>query len=241
MAPRLEIVQSRISTTGISQLRALKYGRDLEDQIAPQIAASLKTWLDGVAKRAAAQWPKRSGASATEVASSARVRGYAKLDSIYGYFLVSSPIASNEYGTKERRPVNAKMLAIPILDGLFPDGTPKRLGPSSWRYLNTFVYKSRRNGNVYIAYKADGRLKLIYLLVSKAKALKELRKLRNEWDAAEPALYAQVEAAVQAAVVDVYIKQFQEAADSIVGFSMGKPPTLIPDATKHAGRLLPKY
>jgi len=242
MAPRIEIVNSTIPSAGISRLRSLKFGQQLEQEIAPQFSGVFKFWLDGVARKVALDWPRRSGSSATEIASSARVRGYASLDAIRGYFLVSSPIASNEYGTGERHPQNAKMLAIPILDGLFPDGTPKRLGPNSWRYLKTFVYKSKRTGNSYIAYRAGDKLKILYLLVDKTKGLKELRKFRNTFDKNLPELYAAIELIVQQAVVNVYIKQFNDALDSIDGnLIMRKPPTIIPDATTHAGRLVPKY
>lgn len=242
MAPRIEIVNSRIPQTGISRLRSLKFGQQLEQEIAPQLSASFKAWLEDVARKVAQDWPRRSGRAAAEIATSARVRGYAKLDAIRGYFLVSSPIASNEYGTGDRRPVNAKMLAIPILDGLFPDGTPKRLGPNSWRYLNTFVYHSKRTGQLYIAYPSGGKLRILYLLVDRTKGLKELRKFRSTYDKSLPELYTAVELIVQQAVVNVYVKQFDDALASVDrGLIMHKPPTVIPDATTHAGRLLPKY
>lgn len=241
MVARFEIVQSDIPRTGITKLRSLKFGKELEQEIAPQLSAAFKAWLEKVARSVAVDWPQRSGKSAAEIAISSRVRGYATLDAIRGYFLVSPMISFNEYGTAERRPVTAGALAIPILDGLFPDGTPKRLGPNSWRYLKTFIYKSRRTGNVYIAYRAGTSLKILYLLVNRAKGLKELRKFRKTYDKNLPELYSAIELIVQKAITNVYVTQFNDALASIDGFKMGKPPTVIPEATTHAGRLVPKY
>lgn len=237
-----EIVRATIPQSGITRLRSLKYGPQIEQQIAPQISAAFKRWLENVARGVARDWPKKSGKSSSAIYASARVRGYARLDSITGYFLVPQTVMANEYGTKARKPRQARMMAIPILDGLFPDGTPKRLGPNSWRHLNTFVYKSRRTGNVYIAYKANGQLKILYLLVDGTKGLKELRRFRGAFDLNLPALYHQIEQIVSDAIVEVYIQQFKDALDSITGsLVMKKPPSVIPDAATHAGRLVPKY
>jgi hypothetical protein len=245
MAPRLQIVNSKIAPSAISRLRALKYGAEIEQIVAPQMAAAFKAWLREVAEGVAADWPRRSGRSAGEMGSSSRVMFSSGLDSIKGYFLVSTPIAVNEYGSNAPAitPKTAKMLAIPILDGCFPDGRPKRLGPNSWRSLGSFVYKSRKNKNVYIAYKSktDGKLKLLYLLVDAVK-LKEKRLIRNMYDRRLPDLMTTFVLIMQSAIVEIYNQQFMAALDSIdPQLKMRKVPSTIPDADLHGERLVPKY
>lgn len=237
-----EIVQATVPQNGINRLRSLKYGRDLERMIAPQLSSAFKSWLTQLAKGVAIDWPSKSGKSSQAILNSARVSGYANLESIRGYFLVPVQVAAHEYGTNTRRPQQARMLAIPILDGVYPDGTPKRLGPNSWRHLKTFVYKSKRTGNVYIAYRANGVLKIVYLLVEAARGLKELRRFRNAYDLNVPKLYDQIQQIVSDAIVEVYITQFNDALNSIgEDLVMKRPPSVIPDAENHAGRLVPKY
>jgi hypothetical protein len=245
MAPRLQIVNARIDPSALGKLRSLKYGPYLEQMVAPQMAAAFKKWLSEVAKSVAADWPRRSGASAMELGSSSRVVFSSDLASIRGYFLVSSPVAANEYGTNPPAltPKTAKMIAIPILDGCFPDGRPKRLGPNSWRSLGSFIYKSRSNKNVYIAYKSktDGKLKLLYLLVDAIK-LKEMRLIRNAYDRRLPDLITQFILIMQDAITQVYNDQFLAALDSIdPQLKMRKVPSVIPSDELHGERLVPKY
>lgn len=242
MAPRIPIVNARVPRGGITKLRSLKLGAVIEAEISPQITARFTQWMNEIARNVALDWPKRSGRSAAALTASARVRGGSRLDQIHGYFLVPSPIAANEYGTGTRRPVSAQALAIPILDGLYPDGTPKRLGPNSWRSLGTFIYLSRKTGHRYIAYRTQEGLKLLYLLVDKAKGLKELRKIRNAYDRGLPELYAIITLILQNAIVNIYNQQFLDALASInPRLRMTRVPTIIPTAELHAERITPRY
>lgn len=153
-------------------------------------------------------------------------------------------VLANEYGTKNPiLPKTARSLAIPILDGLYPDGTPKRLGPESWRSLGTFVYKSRKTGHSYIAYKpTGGKLKIVYLLVDHVKGLKEMRRIRNMYDAKLPELYALITDILQDAITEVYNQQFIDALNSIgPDLVMKRIPSVIPSADLHGERLTPKY
>lgn len=90
-------------------------------------------------------------------------------------------------------PVNARKLAIPVFEALRADGTPKLPSPNSWRMLGSFVYKSKRTGQVYIARKTpSGKVSVLYLLVDSVQLTKhkgwaqaaferELPRLANEW------------------------------------------------------------
>lgn len=246
MAARLQIVNSKIDPTAISRLRALRFGPELETIIAPQMREAFAQWLKEVAAGVAVDWPRRSGKSAGSLPSSSRVVGNnSDLSSIRGYFLVSQEIAANEYGTNPPAltPKRAKMMAIPILDGCFPDGRPKRLGPESWRSLGSFVYKSKKNKNIYIAYKSktDGQLKLLYLLVPAIK-LKEMRIIRNAYDRRLPDVIERFILIMQDAVIQVYNQQFLTALDSIdPQLKMRKVPSTLPSGELHGERLVPDY
>jgi hypothetical protein len=244
MAPRLQIVNSKIDPRALARLRALKYGSEIEKIVAPNMITYFRQWLKEVAMGVAQDWPRKSGRSASMLASSSRVTG-TTLDSLRGYFFVSQEIAVNEYGSNPPAitPKRARKLAIPILDGCFPDGQPRRKGPESWRSLGTFVYKSKKNKNLYIAYKSktDGQLKLLYLLVDAVK-LKEMRLIRNAYDRRLPDLMELFVLFMQDAIVEVYNQQFMAALDSIdPQLKMRKVPSVIPSADLHGERLVPKY
>ncbi|MET4190690.1 MULTISPECIES: hypothetical protein [unclassified Bradyrhizobium] len=240
----LRIVNARVDPLALSRLRALKFGREIEALVTPDMVAYFKQWLKEIAIGVAQDWPRKTGRSATMLPASSRTTGNS-LDSLRGYFLVSQEIAVNEYGSNPPAifPKKAKKLAIPILDGCFPDGQPKRKGPLSWKSLGSFVYKSKKNNNVYIAYKSktDGKLKLLYLLVDAVK-LKEQRIIRNAYDRRLPELMELFVLFVQDAVVQVYNQQFQAALDSIdPQLKMRKVPSVVPSAELHGERLVPKY
>lgn len=79
-------------------------------------------------------------------------------------------------------PKDAEALAIPLAPALRPDGTPKLSGPRAWQnILKTFIYKSKKTGRFYIAFKgASGRLTLLYALVESAD-FPERGFLREAW------------------------------------------------------------
>jgi hypothetical protein len=242
MARQLQIVNARVPRGGITKLRALALGEHIEQEITPRIGLAFRTWLSRVARSVAYDWPKKSGRSAIHLASASRVRFGSRLDTIHGYFLVPTPIAANEYGTGRRSPVSARALAIPILDGLFANGQPKRLGPNSWRSLGTFIYRSPRTGNRYIAYRAGGELKIVYLLVDGTKGLRALRAIRNQYDRHLPELYTTVTLILQDAIVRVYNQQFLDSLRSIdPTLRMRRVPRVVPTADLHAERLTPRY
>ncbi len=245
MAARLQIVNAKVDRVALNRLRSLKFGPEVERLAAPQMATYFRQWMKEVALGVAADYPRRSGKSATEMGTAHRVVFTGSLDSLRGYFLVNTPIAVNEYGSNPPAimPKQARKIAIPILDGCFPDGRPKRLSPNSWRSLGSFIYKSKKSKNMYIAYKSktDGELKLLYLLVDAVK-LKEKRIIRNMYDRRLPDLIELFILIMQEAIVEVYNQQFLAALDSIdPGLKMRKVPQVLPTGEMHGERLVPKY
>lgn len=243
MNERRQIVRSSVSPAAIAELRSIKYGTLLEALTAPQIGRAFSIWLQQVAMKVAKDWPKRSGLSSVDISGSAHASYGLTLSSIKGYFDVSIPIAANEYGTGVITPKNSQMLAIPILDGLYPDRTPKRLGPNSWRPLGTFVYRSKRTGQAYIAYK-DGsdRLKIIYVLVPRTQGLRAIRKFRDAYDLLLPELYAAITLIMSDAVAVIYNNMFLDSLASIdERFIMQRLPSVVNVVATQAAQLAPRY
>lgn len=239
---KIAIFKSSIPPAGIQSIRSLKYGAYMEHMIAPELGAAMKDWMKGVAKNVAADWPRRSGKSRIVIENSPQVNYSDTLSSIHGAFLVTSVVASNEFGTKVRVPRTAEKIAIPVYYGLFPDGRPKRLGPKSWSYLRTFCYRSKTTGQLYLAYKtkAEG-VKIIYILVDTAGKLQPLSKFRKQWDAAIPALQGVIGEILSSAVADVYNQQFMDVLNSIDGaLKMNRLPSVIPKTSTRIENLTPR-
>lgn len=241
MVARVPIVRAKIPYTAVNRVRSLKFGAQLEALAAPAMGPAFRKWLMSVAKDISVDYPRRSGRSAQAIPSSPRIVESQYFDKIEGYFFVNPEVAANEYGALIK-PRNAKMLAVPILHGLYPDGRPKRLGPNSWRSMNTFVYKSKRTGKAYIAYrsKTEG-LKILYVLVDQVK-VPEMRRFRSTYDRRLPELIMAFSYIMMNAIATVYDQQFLDAVNSIdPKFNMRKVPKVIPSAELHGERLVPKY
>ena len=107
---------------------------------------------------------------------------------IRGHIIGPSYMKAHEEGATIY-PRRARALAIPVLDGLKGDGeTPRLPGPRSWQnVVNTFIYKSKRTGNAYVAYKnSNDELKLLYVLVDSAVLRKYSNFLANAWEKQKP-------------------------------------------------------
>jgi hypothetical protein len=239
MAPRYQIVKAVIPPAGIAAFRSLSRGDYLEPIITPKFADAFETWLKIVAVAAQALYPRRSGRSAAELPGSVRVRVGSTLESIQGYFLVNAPIAGLEYGPTVT-PKNARKIAIPLPEALRADGTPKRIGPNSWRPLGTFVYTSKRTGQMYIAYNRKGVLHFLYLLVDRAK-LPELRTVRNAYDSLIPRLYGMFADILRDSISEVYSRAFNEAQAAILTGNLPRLPPRPPDAVRYSQALAPSY
>ena len=202
MAPRLQIVRSQIPRGAITAFQRLSRAPILEQLTAPRFAVAYKEWLTEVAMVAARDFPVRSGRGQRALQSSARVTGGRTFESIRGYFLVDSRIAVPEYGATVL-PRNAKKLALPLPAALRADGSPKRLGPNSWRSLGTFIYKSKKTSQLYIAYRNKKGLVLLYILVDRA-TIPGKRYIRSAFDRELPKLYAAFYAILEKQIEQVY-------------------------------------
>lgn len=233
------IMNVSLPRAAISQFLSLSRAPEMEPLIARELGESFSRWLKQVAQTAAVKWPKRSGRSAAAIASSARVFYASDLASIRGHMLVPPEVASNEYGSIIV-PKHARMLAIPIADGLRPDGSPKRLGPRSWAPYNPFVYKSKRTGKLYIAYRTQRRgLVIIYVLVDKVE-LKAKRIISTTYDMMLPQLEAEWTMILTQVIDTVYSRAFDEVYAALTDMKMPRLPPKLPDARLHASRLLPR-
>lgn len=237
---RDQIYRVSIPESAIAAFRQLSRADYLEPLIAPRFAASFKTFLNSVASTVATSYPKRSGRTARDILMSARVKGGRTLESIEGWFLVHPSVHRNEFGATIR-PTKAQKLAIPFGFAVWPDGSPKRRGPLSWKALGTFVYKSKRTGKEYIAYKTKGRgLVVLYVLVD-AVTIKGTKRFPAAWNARLPSLYASWVAIMQEEINFVYDRAYNEQLKLVrPGALLPRLPSRIPNANNYVPRMLPR-
>lgn len=135
-------------------------------------------------------FPVRTGRTKAQAQAGIRVFG-TSFNNIRGHIIAPAYIRLMDEGG-EIEPRQAEFLAIPFGYALRPDGTPKLPGPRSWKnVVNTFVYKSKRTGGLYIAFKtADGKLQVLYTLVEMAE-FKPRRFLQKAWNKQKGDLFAE--------------------------------------------------
>lgn len=126
--------------------------------------------------------PFRTGRTRLRLLSGVRAQG-STLINLKGWIVGPTYVEAHEEGSTIT-PKRARALAIPLPPALRADGTPKLPGPNSWRNIvGTFIYKSRRTGQAYIAYKtAAGDLTLLYVLVDSATLSKYKGFLSRSWE-----------------------------------------------------------
>ena len=124
-----------------------------EQRVARKVREGLKRLLTEVAKDAIEDMGTRSG-NARNVMLFGGVRAFGTtLGSLRGHIVGPGYIKAQEEGATIT-PKQAAGLAIPFGAALRPDGTPKLPGPRSWQNIeNTFWFKSRKTGKVYLVYK----------------------------------------------------------------------------------------
>lgn len=138
----------------------------------------VKAYIDGSA-------PHRTGRSRSAMLRGVRAFG-SRISNVRGYILGPSYIKAHEDGATIT-PKNAKALAIPLPAAQRPDGSPKLPGPRSWQNVQkTFIYKSKRTGNAYIAYKDGDSMVLLYVLVDQVTLSKHKGFLSASFDLRKP-------------------------------------------------------
>jgi hypothetical protein len=135
--------------------------------------------------------PVRTGKSRNIMLRGVRVYG-SSFANLRGHIIGPDYIRTQEDGAVIR-PVNAKALTIPLAAALRPDGTPKLPGPRSWQnILPTFIFKSKKTDNSYIAYKnPGGGLTLLYVLVDEVTITKRGFLAKN-WNQRKPLLMERI-------------------------------------------------
>jgi hypothetical protein len=109
-------------------------------------------------------FPVRTGRGKSVALNGARVFG-TSFNSLRGHIIAPGYVKMLEGGA-DILPERSEFLAIPFGYALRPDGTPKLPSPRSWQNIRkTFVYRSKKTGGLYIAYKNDDGIQVLYVLV----------------------------------------------------------------------------
>lgn len=132
--------------------------------------------------------PYRTGRGYRQMLGGVRVFG-TSFNNLRGYIVGPSYMRAHEEGATIV-PVRAKALTIPLPPALKADGTPKLPGPRSWQnVLDTFIYRSKKTGRAYIAYRnRTGGLTLLYVLVSEVQLRTHKGWLSRAFNKQKPAL-----------------------------------------------------
>lgn len=141
----------------------------------------VRAYLDGSA-------PNRTGRSRSIMLRGIRTFG-GRGTQVRGHIIGPDFIRAHNEGATIT-PKRAKALAIPLPPAQRPDGTPKLPGPRSWsNIVKTFIFKSKKTGQAYIAYKnMGGSLVLLYMLVDKVVLKKHSGFLDRQWDISKPSI-----------------------------------------------------
>lgn len=165
-----------LAAKGISGRAQTRVARITREAIRQALTDAITlAYADGAA-------PYRTGRGKARLYQGVRAFG-SNLASLRGYIVGPEYLKAHEDGSTIT-PKNAKKLAIPLQPALRGDGTPKLPGPRSWRNVQrTFIYKSRRTGQSYIAYKnLNDSLTLLYVLVDSATLSKYKGFLSSAFD-----------------------------------------------------------
>jgi len=188
MSRNVRVFEADLSDTVTAAYRPLLVAKGLsgrgELRIVRRVRAAVKQALLDTLVRAYRDGsaPYRTGRSRRIMFSGIRVFG-TTFASLRGHIIGPDYIRAHNEGAVIE-PKRAKALAIPLPPAMRADGTPKLPGPRSWRNVQrTFIYKSRKTGQGYIAYKAQsGKLTLLYALVESAQLSKYEGFLDNSWN-----------------------------------------------------------
>jgi len=177
--PVFEIDAGPVASRAFGQL---KNAKGFSGRAQTRMAASMREAIRKALIRTVneSEFPTRTGRSLSMALSGARAFG-TSFASLRGHIIAPGYIKMLEEGTSVE-PHESQYLAIPFGDkALRPDGTPKLPGPRSWQNVQkTFVYKSKRTGGKYIAYRSGDQLEVLYVLVEAAD-VHARHFLRNAW------------------------------------------------------------
>lgn len=159
--------------------RELKKSRSagrIDQKLAPLFAQELKEFAIAVIGDlpATSSLKMRTGRLIAQLIKGVKVTGGGSADSIRLTIDAPQEIAVHEFGATIRAK-SAQYLAIPVLYGLRPDGSPKFKGPRSYTRYKPFVFKSK-DGRKFLAYRTKtGGLRVIYRLIEEVTIRKRLR------------------------------------------------------------------
>lgn len=174
------IYRPLLRAQGISGRAETRISRKVREELRSALKDMLvRSYADGSA-------PFRTGRSRQIMFNGIRAFG-ANFNSLRGYIVGPDYIRAHNEGATIT-PKRSRALTIPLPAAQRADGSPKLPSARSWQnVLRTFIYKSKRTGQAYIAYKnSAGELTLLYLLVDEAQLRKYQGFLDRAWDLQKP-------------------------------------------------------
>ena len=173
-----------LKAQGISGRGNIRVARVVRNAVRQALTDTIiRAYRDGAA-------PIRTGRTRLKLLGGVRAVG-SNLLTLRGWIVGPSYVEAHETGATIT-PKRARALTIPLEPALRPDGTPKLPSANSWRNIvGTFIYKSKKTGQAYIAYKnSSGNLTLLYVLVDSATLSKYKGFISRAWELEKPAIMA---------------------------------------------------
>lgn len=161
----------------------------LEGIIARQMREALREALNEAMDNAArdGSFPSRSGRGYAAVRGRAQAFG-TNFRSLRGHITAPLYLVAHDRGATIT-PKSSNYLTVPVFEALRADGTPKLASARSWIMLGSFVYRSKRTGQLYIARRtAEGKLSVLYLLLTEAQLKKHKGWAQAAWQRQLPSL-----------------------------------------------------
>lgn len=212
--------QSRLLdvTTGATASRALAGAaqsptlRRVQTVIARELREALRLALNQSMDNAYRDglFPSKSGKGYQRVRGRAQAFG-TTIWNLRGHITAPSYLVAHDRGANIT-PKRGRYLAVPIHEGVREDGSPKLRSPRSWKMWKSFVYRSKRTGQLYIARKKnDGKVSVLYILVENVQLRKHKGWAQTAWQRQLPLLAQDYQRIVQThinvgAVEDAFVR-----------------------------------
>jgi hypothetical protein len=153
----------------------------IEPTIAEEAAIALGNWLVSVVEETmrTTKLNDKSDHIRDALLGGIRVYGRRSLSTLRGEVKAYPWVAIHETGGIIEPTEGREYLAIPIFWALRADGSRKFASPLSWKRFGSFIYTQKKTGKKFIAYKSDGNLRILYILVHKVEIKPQLRLIET--------------------------------------------------------------
>ena len=185
----LDVTTGALASRTLSSTAQTPVLRKVQTVIARELREALRLALNESMDNAYRDglFPSRSGSGYKRVRGRAQAFG-TNIWNLRGHINAPSYLVAHDRGA-DITPKRGRYLAVPIYEGVRKDGSPKLRSPRSWKMLKSFVYRSKKTGQLYIARKKnDGKVSVLYVLVESVQLREHKGWAQTAWERQLPML-----------------------------------------------------